>query len=100
MYSWVRYAGGSAWQYRSRVILDNDKAPIIPLGIGIVFLLGFKLLEESSYSWVAKARVSILAGTLIFGVNTAIIHGSIKVRPFQQFFGEWYVSSYLVWSSG
>ena len=68
------------------VILKTDKAPMIPLVIGLITLLGFKHLEGSGYGWVAKARVSILAGTLIFGVNTAMIARLDQGAAFPAFF--------------
>jgi hypothetical protein len=54
-------------------VLQTNNVVVAPLIIGIITLVGFAALERSQKRKVTKARASILVGTLIFGVNTAII---------------------------
>ncbi|HWN09578.1 MAG TPA: hypothetical protein VNO50_09980 [Pyrinomonadaceae bacterium] len=61
--------GGPEFQ----AFLQVNNAATAPLIIGALSLAGFVVLERSGYSEVTKARTSILAGTFIFGANTAMV---------------------------
>lgn len=65
----VLLLGSSEFQ----LILKTERALVMPFVVGIPIIAALLFLGTSSYSGFLKAVVSIIAGTLVFGILTAMM---------------------------